>query len=95
MDSRRFASLLAPFDLEATPPRPGAVIVAVDPNYYRPTEVETLLGDPAKARRELGWVPKISFDQMVAEMVRADLKQAARDFLIQKSGFEVPQRMDQ
>jgi GDPmannose 4,6-dehydratase len=67
----------------------GQTIVAVDPKYYRPTEVETLLGDPSKAKEELGWTPKITFDQMVAEMVQADLRDAERDQLVKGSGFKV------
>lgn len=63
------------------------VIVAVDPRYFRPTEVETLLGDPSKAKTKLGWTPKITFDELVAEMVREDLKTAERDELVKKSGF--------
>jgi GDPmannose 4,6-dehydratase len=63
------------------------VIVAVDPRYFRPTEVETLLGDPTKAKTKLGWTPKITFDELVAEMVREDLKTAERDELVKKSGF--------
>jgi len=63
------------------------VIVAVDPRYFRPTEVETLLGDPTKAKTKLGWTPKITFDELVAEMVRQDLKTAERDELVKKSGF--------
>ena len=66
----------------------GKVIVAVDPRYFRPTEVETLLGDPAKAKSKLGWVPKISFDELVAEMVREDLKSAERDELVKKHGYK-------
>jgi GDPmannose 4,6-dehydratase len=66
----------------------GNVIVAVDPRYFRPTEVETLLGDPGKAKRELGWVPRTSFDQLVREMVEADLKSAQRDALVRQHGFE-------
>jgi GDPmannose 4,6-dehydratase len=65
----------------------GKCIVAVDPRYFRPTEVETLLGDPSKARLKLGWTPKISFDELVAEMVREDLKSAERDELIKKHGY--------
>lgn len=61
--------------------------VAVDPRYFRPTEVETLLGDPSKAKNKLGWTPRISFDELVAEMVREDLKSAERDELVKKSGF--------
>ncbi|RMG25399.1 MAG: GDP-mannose 4,6-dehydratase, partial [Methanobacteriota archaeon] len=60
----------------------GKCIVAVDPKYFRPTEVDSLLGDPSKAKKKLGWVPKISFDELVAEMVREDLKLAERDVLI-------------
>ena len=63
-------------------------IVAVDPRYFRPTEVETLLGDPAKAKAKLGWTPKISFDELVAEMVREDLKAAERDELVKKHGYK-------
>ncbi len=66
----------------------GKVIVAVDPRYFRPTEVETLLGDPTRARKKLGWTPKISFDELVAEMVREDLKSAERDELIKKHGYK-------
>lgn len=65
----------------------GQCIVAVDPRYFRPTEVETLLGDPSKARQKLGWEPKISFDELVAEMVREDLKAAERDDLCQREGY--------
>nr|VFJ57179.1 MAG: GDPmannose 4,6-dehydratase [Candidatus Kentron sp. DK] len=64
-------------------------IVAVDPRYFRPTEVETLLGDPTKAREKLGWAPKTSFEDLVAEMVREDLKAARRDELIKQHGFGV------
>ncbi len=63
-------------------------IVSVDPRYFRPTEVETLLGDPTKAREKLGWVPKISFRELVSEMVREDLKSAERDELVKKHGFQ-------
>jgi len=63
------------------------VIVAVDPRYFRPTEVETLLGDPTKAKEQLGWTPKISFEEMVKEMVVADLRDAEKDQLCQREGF--------
>jgi GDPmannose 4,6-dehydratase len=66
----------------------GRVVVAVDPRYFRPTEVETLLGDPSKAKNKLGWTPKISFDELVAEMVREDLKAAERDELVKKHGYK-------
>jgi GDPmannose 4,6-dehydratase len=65
----------------------GKCIVKVDPRYFRPTEVETLLGDPSKAKQKLGWTPKISFQELVAEMVREDLKSAERDELVKKHGF--------
>ena len=65
----------------------GRCIVQVDPRYFRPTEVETLLGDPTKAREKLGWVPKTSFQDLVAEMVREDLKSAERDELVKSHGF--------
>ena len=66
----------------------GKCIVAVDPRYFRPTEVETLLGDPSKAKQKLGWAPMISFDELVAEMVREDLKAAERDELVKKHGYK-------
>ena len=66
----------------------GTCIVAVDPRYFRPTEVDTLLGDPTKAREKLGWTPKTTFKQLVAEMVREDLKSAERDELVKKHGFK-------
>jgi GDPmannose 4,6-dehydratase len=65
----------------------GKCIVAVDPRYFRPTEVETLLGDPSKAKKKLGWVPKIRFNELVSEMMREDLKSAERDELVKKHGF--------
>ncbi|MDP2783776.1 MAG: GDP-mannose 4,6-dehydratase [Sulfurimicrobium sp.] len=67
----------------------GKCIVAVDPRYFRPTEVETLLGDPTKAKEKLGWTPKVTFDELVAEMVREDLKAAERDELVKKHGYSV------
>ncbi len=69
--------------------QPGQRIVAVDPRYFRPTEVETLLGDPGKARTQLGWTPKTSLAELVCEMVQADLHLAQRDALCQKEGFKV------
>ena len=67
----------------------GKLIVAVDPAYYRPTEVETLLGDATKARKELGWKPKIGFRELVEEMIREDLKTAERDALVNQHGYTV------
>lgn len=67
----------------------GRVIVAVDPRYYRPTEVETLLGDTSKARRELNWHPLTTFEELVREMVEEDLQNAERDALVKKHGYSV------
>jgi len=64
------------------------LVVAVDPRYFRPTEVETLLGDPSKAKSKLGWVPKTTFAELVSEMVREDLKSAERDELVKNHGFK-------
>jgi GDPmannose 4,6-dehydratase len=66
----------------------GRCIVAVDPRYFRPAEVETLLGDASKAKSKLGWEPKISFDALVREMVRADLSAAQRDNLVSRHGYQ-------
>lgn len=66
----------------------GSTVVAVDPLYFRPTEVETLLGDPSYAHERLGWKPTVSFEQLVQEMVEADLVLAERDKLVKKHGFD-------
>lgn len=66
----------------------GKCIVAVDPRYFRPTEVDTLLGDASKAKEKLGWAPKITFKELVAEMVREDLKSAERDELVKRHGYQ-------
>lgn len=65
----------------------GNCIVSVDPRYFRPTEVETLLGDPSKAKAKLGWQPKTTFEELVKEMVREDLKAAERDELVKRHGY--------
>jgi GDPmannose 4,6-dehydratase len=67
--------------------RPGETIVRVDPRYFRPTEVETLLGNPVKARKKLGWRPRVTFKELVAEMMREDLKSAERDALVKHHGY--------
>lgn len=69
--------------------RPGQVVVKVDPRYFRPTEVETLLGDPSRAKAALGWVPRIALRDMVAEMVSADLAEARRHALLKHHGYDV------
>jgi GDPmannose 4,6-dehydratase len=67
----------------------GRLIVAIDPRYFRPTEVATLLGNPAKAKTKLGWVPKTSFDQLVTEMVTSDYELAKRDSLVRAKGYKI------
>jgi GDPmannose 4,6-dehydratase len=69
--------------------RAGQVVVRIDPRYYRPAEVDTLLGDAAKARRKLGWKPRVRFERLVAEMARADLRAAERDALVRRHGYRV------
>jgi GDPmannose 4,6-dehydratase len=69
--------------------KPGDVLVSVDPRYFRPTEVETLLGDPTKARETLGWVPEITVQEMCAEMVAADLQDAKRHAFLKANGHDV------
>ncbi|MEG2942573.1 MAG: GDP-mannose 4,6-dehydratase [Thermomonas sp.] len=76
----------APLDSRA---QPGKPIVAIDPRYHRPAEVETLLGDATKAREQLGWTPATTFDALVSEMMSADLAHAQRDALIQHSGYRI------
>ncbi len=68
----------------------GDVIVQIDPRYFRPAEVETLLGDPSRARQELGWIPQITVQEMCAEMVQEDLKAAKRHALLKEHGYEIP-----
>ncbi len=81
--------------VSAAPPesalRPGQRIVAIDPRYFRPAEVDTLLGDPSKARDQLGWTPRTGFDELVADMMRADLAHATRDAMVTQSGYQVAQ----
>ncbi|MCH2094414.1 MAG: GDP-mannose 4,6-dehydratase [Rhodobacteraceae bacterium] len=75
---------------EAPAVKPGDVIMRIDPRYFRPAEVETLLGDPTKAKEKLGWVPEITAQEMCAEMVREDLRTARRHALLKQHGFELP-----
>jgi GDPmannose 4,6-dehydratase len=67
----------------------GEAIIRIDPRYFRPTEVETLLGDPSKAKQKLGWVPEITVRQMCQEMVASDLQEAQRHALLKANGFQV------
>jgi len=68
----------------------GQPVILVDSRYFRPTEVDTLLGDPSKARKKLGWTPEISFDKMIGEMVINDLEEAAREYICRRNGFDTP-----
>jgi GDPmannose 4,6-dehydratase len=72
----------------------GQIMVAVDPRYFRPTEVQDLLGDAGKARKNLGWKPRITFEQLVAEMVEADMQEAQKDYLCQLEGFQTFNHFD-
>jgi len=72
----------------------GRTIVRIDPRYFRPAEVDTLLGDAGKARAKLGWQPEIGFDALVKEMVATDLDQAKRHQLVSSQGFRTPTRRE-
>jgi GDPmannose 4,6-dehydratase len=72
----------------------GRVIVKIDPRYFRPTEVESLLGDASKAQRQLGWKSETSFETLVQEMVAADLAIARRDALVAREGFRTYQNRE-
>ena len=67
----------------------GQTIIRIDPRYFRPTEVETLLGDPSKAKQKLGWTPQITVQEMCSEMVTADLQIAQRHALLKANGYAV------
>jgi len=86
--STKAQSVLEPLTSHLTP-HIGQPIVRVDPRYFRPTEVDTLLGDASKARKKLGWKPQIGFHELVSEMVAADLKEAERDQLCDTNGFPI------
>jgi GDPmannose 4,6-dehydratase len=75
-------------------PDSGEVVVRIDPRYFRPAEVETLLGDPGKARRQLGWTPTTSLEELVAEMVAADREEAAKEATLRREGFQVVGSME-
>ncbi len=70
--------------------KPGDVVMRIDPQYFRPAEVETLLGDPSKAKTKLGWVPELTVQEMCSEMVSEDLKTAKRHALLKEHGFDLP-----
>ena len=72
----------------------GRTIVAIDPNYFRPTEVDTLLGDPTKAHQKLGWEPRVSFEELVSEMTASDLQDAEKVKHIREGGYQVPSRRE-
>jgi GDPmannose 4,6-dehydratase len=74
--------------------KPGHRITAIDRRYFRPAEVDTLLGDPGKAREILGWRPKTSFDELVSEMMAADLKLAQRDAMVTEAGYHAPRNRE-
>ena len=84
------ATVTAIADPESVTVRPGEVIVRIDPRYFRPAEVETLLGDPTRAKERLGWVPEVTAREMCAEMVAEDLRHARRHALLRHHGFDFP-----
>ncbi len=86
-DKKEIGRVSSISDKSATDLRVGQEIIRIDPKYYRPTEVETLLGDPTKAKEELGWEPKISFDELVQEMIDADLKDALKRKFLEDNGY--------
>ena len=67
----------------------GTVVIRIDKRYFRPTEVETLLGDPSKAKEKLGWSPKIPLEELVKEMIKFDKEEAKKEALLKKKGFDV------
>ena len=67
----------------------GAVVVRIDPRYFRPAEVETLLGDPSKAKDKLGWTPTTTLEELVAEMVAADVEEAKKESYLKRKGFSL------
>jgi GDPmannose 4,6-dehydratase len=70
----------------------GQIVVRIDPRYFRPAEVETLLGDPSKARKRLGWKPKVEFKELVAEMMGEDIRLAEREQLARSHGHKIHDR---
>ena len=72
----------------------GSVVVRIDPRYFRPAEVETLLGDPTKAREKLGWTPTTTLEELVSEMVATDKEEAAKEALLRQQGYQVVGSME-
>ena len=72
----------------------GSVVVRIDPRYFRPAEVETLLGDPTKAREKLGWTPTTTLEELVAEMLAIDKEEAAKEALLRQQGYQVVGSME-
>jgi GDPmannose 4,6-dehydratase len=90
VEEKGIIDAVSPHDnLEKCHARAGDCIVRIDPRYYRPTEVEALLGDPAKAREKLGWEPRISFAELVEEMMQCDLTESRRDRMVKKAGYRI------
>lgn len=89
VDAHRLPALCPPGAEVRLRVRPGDCLVEIDSRYFRPAEVESLLGNAAQAHRDLGWSPRITFEEMVTEMIRHDLQEAARDHLCRASGFSV------
>ncbi len=75
--------------LHAAALKVGDVVVRIDPRYFRPTEVVTMLGDPSKAKQKLGWVPEVTVQTMCAEMMAEDLAQAKKNALLKQHGYEI------
>lgn len=91
VEEKGVVSLVKPVDGNANV-QPGDVVVQVDPHYFRPTEVESLLGDASKAKRKLGWKPKITFEELIAEMVKQDIQETRMDVFCKNSGFSILNR---
>ena len=73
----------------------GDIIIKVDKRYYRPTEVDYLVGDSSKAKKELGWKPKYTIDQLIDEMIKSDLKLAEKEILLVKNGYFQSKKIDE
>lgn len=93
-DPDKLTNLMGQHAIRAIPLKPGQTIVRIDARYFRPTEVETLLGDPAKAKAQLGWEPTTSFNELIEEMAKEDLLLALKDSLCEQNGFNVPNFME-